>query len=50
MATGVLHTTSMSTGGPTHNTEAKEDNNGNTGELEEKEGNRLEEREGGEGK
>ena len=49
MATGVLHTTSMPIGEPTHNTEAKEDNKGDTGEPEKREGNRPEEREKGEG-
>ena len=47
MATGVLHTAIMSIGGPTHKSEAKEDNNGDTSELEKREGNEPEKRERG---
>ena len=49
MVAGALHIANMSTDGPTHNTKAKEANNGDTGEqAEEKEGDGLEEKEGGE--
>ena len=44
IATCVLHTESMSIGGPTHKSKAREDNNGDTGEPEKRNGNGPEER------